>query len=192
MPNYNLNKNTITNYSFELINKEYENENDISVNLLKINEDEYQLSDSIFTHNFLKKEKDKKVYFTYNKSKGRNLLLKSILPLRIIQVIKGNIKKNVFDKLKRIIPLIIKNKKMIKIINNYSNKLKKIYVNKWKMRCLIMKIKKEIIHNHHKDNETNIKYQRRTRFMFEGKKLFGKKHVIIFHMKKEEKLEIYY
>ena len=176
MPNYNLNKNTITNYSFELINKEYKNENDISVNLLKINEDEYQLSDSIFTHNFLKKEKDKKVYFTYNKSKGRNLLLKSILPLRIIQVIKGNIKKNVFDKLKRIIPLIIKNKKMIKIINNYSNKLKKIYVNKWKMRCLIMKIKKEIIHNHHKDNETNIKYQRRTRFMFEGKKIFGKKN----------------
>ncbi len=182
MPNYNLNinKNTITNYSFELINDNKEllnEENDVSenINFLKMNENEYQLSDSIFTHNFLKKEKDKKMYFTYNKSKERNLLLKSILPLRIIQVIKGNIKKNVFDKLIRIIPLIIKNKKMIKIINNYSNKLKKIYMNKWKMRCLIMKIKKEIIYNHHKNNETNIKYQRRTRFMFEGKNFLEKR-----------------
>ncbi len=45
------------------------------------------------------------------------------------------------------------------------------------MRCLIIKIKNEMIYKVQKDNEKNIKYQRRTRFMFEGtKNYFGKNH----------------
>ena len=64
---------------------------------------------------------------------------------------------------------------MKKLVNNYSNKIEKIYLNKWKMKCLIMRMKEEIIQNTQKANDKNIKYQRRTRFMIEGiKKLFEK------------------
>ena len=177
MPNYYMNFNKfnnyiITNYSFELIHDKKEllnKENDLSecTSLSQL----HQFNDNIFTHHLIKNNKnDNSDYIR----KGMELL-KYVLPIQLIKVIKGNNKKMVFDNLILFIPSILKNKEMKKLVNNYSNKIEKIYLNKWKMKCLFMRMKEEIIQNIQKVNEKNIKYQRRTRFMIEGiKKLFEK------------------
>ena len=62
-------------------------------------------------------------------------------------------------------------------------KILKNCLNKWKMKCLVIKIKNDlIIENNERKN--NFKYQRRIRFSYEGIKRIDDKI-----KEKEEKLE---
>ena len=89
--NENKNNNIITHYFFELTKEgiDFEDENDL-IKLPEINiyDDEHKLTDSVFTHNFFKKDKS-------HLMKEKDLLLKKILPIKTIEVIKEKNNKSV-------------------------------------------------------------------------------------------------
>ena len=145
-------------------------------------ENEHKLIDSIFTHNFFKKDKKKEI--NYRKGK-KNILLKSILPIKITQIIKQNYKRNGFYDLINKIPLFIRKEIIKKLVINRLNKIKKLNLEKWKNKYLNLKIKEELVKNIKKDSEKNIIYQNGENFMIKG----NEKEIKIIETKNEEKTQ---
>ena len=167
----NINNNVITNYSLELISEknDFYNENELKENIniskIKIDENEHKLIESIFTRNFFKKNKENEIN---NKKGKKNIFLKCILPIKVVQIMKQNYKKTVFYNLIHRIHLFIQNSVIKKIVINRLNKNKKINFEKWKNNYLIMKIKEKLIQNVKENNKINIIYQNGENFMIKG------------------------
>ena len=175
-----INNHIITNFSLELISEKNDlnNESELIENI----ENEHKLIDSIFTHNFFKKDKKKEI----NNRKGKkNILLKSILPIKITQIIKQNYKRNGFYDLINKIPLFIRKEIIKKLVINRLNKNKKLNLEKWKNKYLNLKIKEELVKNIKIDSEKNIIYQNGENFMIKG----NEKEIKIIETKNEEKTQ---
>ena len=135
------------------------------------------LTDSIFTHNFFKKDKSRpredKGRLSINipdtssdkspnsqnatpNSQGKTILLKSILPIKTLKMMKDNNKKSVFEDLMNSIRKKAQKNEIEKIDKINDNKILKKYLDKWKLHILAMKIRVKIM-NELKPEDKEIK-----------------------------------
>jgi hypothetical protein len=187
--NINKNKNVITYYSFELLKEDndLDEENDL-ITLPKINIDDnkqHKLTDSVFTHNFFKRDKS---INKSDKDKEKEALIKKLLPIKIVKIIKEKNNKLVLDKLLTLCPDLAKKKKLEKILKSIGNKIKKNYFEKWKIQTLMIKIKDDLIKETNQYDKSYT-YQRRTRFMYQGVKREVDKRIEIIIDKKEKEIQ---
>ncbi len=181
----------ISSYSFELLKEtnpftsyeesKIETGNDLItlpvMTYMNEEDNNHILTDSIFTHNFFKKDKSRpredKGRLSINipetssdkspnsqnatpNSQGKTMLLKSILPIKTLKIMKDNNKKNIFEDLMNSIRKKAQKNEIEKIDKINGNKILKKYLDKWKLHILAMKIREQIM-NELKPEDKEIK-----------------------------------